>query len=507
LGATETFRAASDAGIYALVESTLARLGSLRIDPPQSTRAIYLDSFDGRLFRAGLTLESLPEERLRLADLRGKDAIELEGVPTASFADALPAGPLRKRLRPILSVRRLLPIVEIDSKVDQIHLLNRDRETVLRLRRVQRRVRSATGDADGKFVELDQRFELCPLPGYETEAAQLGASLAALEPLTPDPASHYGSGCAAINYDPRGYRSKLKSQFTVGEPAELAVRRLLDELRDIMQHNELGVRDDLDIEFLHDFRVAVRRSRSCIGQMRGAVDPASIEPFKKELAWLGQITGPTRDLDVFLLDIERYESRLSSEDSEQLQPLAESLRQQRAFALRDLLKSMRSSRYQQLFERWKNYLKHPQPGPEGARPIEQLAAARIERRAKKMIKRGRRLDAKKETEALHQLRIEAKKLRYLLEFFGPLLVRPDTASLIRSLKSLQDVLGTFNDLCVQQEMLRRSVDPCKNREPLSPQSCLVVGRLIEQLARAERSTRKRYATAFVKFVDCWETDA
>jgi len=278
-----------------------------------------------------------------------------------------------------------------------------------------------------------------------------------------------------------------------------------------MQRNEPGVRDDVDIEFLHDFRVAVRRSRSCIGQMREALDPTSIEPFKKELAWLGQISGPTRDLDVFLLDIERYVGRLSPEDSKQLQPLALRLREQRAQALRELLKAMRSSRYRQLFERWKAYLAKPQPGAEGATAIEQMAASRIERRAKKLIKRGGRLNANKETEALHQLRIEAKKLRYLLEFFGALLSRGDTVDLIRSLKSLQDVLGTFNDLCVQQEMLRLSVEPSvetsEETQQLSPQSCLVVGRLIEQLARDERATRKRYATAFAKFVDRWEKGA
>lgn len=499
----ETFRAANETGIYALVESTLARLGSLRIDPPTKSRTTYFDTFDGRLYRGGLTLSLTDVGRLRLESLAGAETIEAESDNAPDFVDQLPPGPIRKRLDGIVSVRRLLPIVEVESTVDRIHLLNRDRKTVVRLCRIQRRVRSL----DEPFGPLEQRFELRPLRGYDAEAAELRAALMALEPLTVDDQGTYRSACTAIDHDPAGFRSKLTTQLKSGEPADAAVRRLLDELQQIMRRNESGIRDDLDIEFLHDFRVAVRRSRSCIGQMRGALDAAALEPFKKDLAWLGKISGPTRDLDVFLIDIQHYQRRLDEGDSIQLQPLAAQLRQERASAWRQLLKAMRSPRYRQFFERWERFLSQPQAGDEGATAIETLAARRIERRAKKMIKRGRRLDADRETEALHQLRIEAKKLRYLLEFFGALLPLGNSETLIRGLKRLQDVLGSFNDLCVQQEMLRRSVDPASGGVALSPQSCLVVGRLIEQLAIEERAARKRYAKAFDQFARSWERGA
>ena len=57
-------------------------------------------------------------------------------------------------------------------------------------------------------------------------------------------------------------------------------------------------------------------------------------------------------------------------------------------------------------------------------------------------------------EALHRLRIDAKKLRYLLEFFRALYPPKEIGAVVGALKSLQDNLGDFNDLSVQQGAMR-----------------------------------------------------
>jgi CHAD domain-containing protein len=63
------------------------------------------------------------------------------------------------------------------------------------------------------------------------------------------------------------------------------------------------------------------------------------------------------------------------------------------------------------------------------------------------------LDETTPDELIHQLRINCKKLRYLMEFFTPLFPPTKIKSLIRSLKLLQDNLGNFNDYSVQQQYL------------------------------------------------------
>ena len=66
-----------------------------------------------------------------------------------------------------------------------------------------------------------------------------------------------------------------------------------------------ALRDDIDSEFLHDYRVAVRRTPLGAGRWPSGVVArrAARRTCGAEFKWLGDITSPTRDLDVFLLDL------------------------------------------------------------------------------------------------------------------------------------------------------------------------------------------------------------
>ena len=66
-----------------------------------------------------------------------------------------------------------------------------------------------------------------------------------------------------------------------------------------------GTIADVDSEFLHDFRVAVRRTRSLQRQLEPVFPPEPLAHFRSEFRWLQQATGPVRDLDVHQLDLVR----------------------------------------------------------------------------------------------------------------------------------------------------------------------------------------------------------
>ena len=70
-----------------------------------------------------------------------------------------------------------------------------------------------------------------------------------------------------------------------------------------------GIVDDIDTEYLHDFRVAVRRTRSVLKMLGDVLPPGLAERVAPEFRWLGDITTPTRDLDVYLLELERWPPR------------------------------------------------------------------------------------------------------------------------------------------------------------------------------------------------------
>ena len=78
------------------------------------------------------------------------------------------------------------------------------------------------------------------------------------------------------------------------------LRALLVEQYETMLANDPGVRLGEDPEALHHLRVATRRSRALLRAARGLIAPDWAEPLRVELAWLGGLLGPVRDLDVLL---------------------------------------------------------------------------------------------------------------------------------------------------------------------------------------------------------------
>lgn len=282
--------------------------------------------------------------------------------------------------------------------------------------------------------------------------------------------------------------------MTAGE----AVRAVLKTQLGAMQTHEPGVIADRDPEELHRYRVALRRTRSCIGQMKRALPPKPIAKFKPEFAWLGSITGPTRDLDVFLDDLTRYRKKMDKATRSDFDPLIELVRTDRRGAQEQLVARLDSDRYRSLIGAWQKFLDapfEPADAPHVHRPIAEVAAERIRARHESMIRKGRKIDATTDTERLHRLRIEGKKLRYLLEFFRDEFPAATIEPGIATLKKLQDLLGRFNDLRVQQE----SIQAMTGRIPAGTAG--VTGRLLERLAEEERRVRCRFAAEFERFAD------
>ena len=118
----------------------------------------------------------------------------------------------------------------------------------------------------------------------------------------------------------------------------------------------------------------------------------------------------------------------------------------------------------------------------------------------RILKLGGGLDHDPPAEALHRLRIDAKKLRYLLEFFHSLYPAPEINARIKELKRLQDILGGFNDMEIQRDTARRfriaSFTPTQDATP----SCiLTLGRLAGTLEERQEEFRSAFHDAFARF--------
>ena len=136
--------------------------------------------------------------------------------------------------------------------------------------------------------------------------------------------------------------------------------------------------------------------------------------------------------------------------------------------------------------------------PDADRLAVNVVGERVRRAHARLIRDGRAIDADSPAVALHDLRKDAKRLRYLLECFGSLFPSDTVAIAVRPLKSLQDVLGEFQDTEVQAHAL---VDLGRQLDDAgaATETILAMGGAIEQLNVRGAAARSGFAARFGAF--------
>ena len=88
--------------------------------------------------------------------------------------------------------------------------------------------------------------------------------------------------------------------------AAVAIAEMLTGFAAAIEENVPGTVASIDTEFLHDLRVAVRRTRSILKLVGDVLPDGLAERFAPEFKWLGDLTTPVRDLDVYLLELDPW---------------------------------------------------------------------------------------------------------------------------------------------------------------------------------------------------------
>jgi CHAD domain-containing protein len=282
--------------------------------------------------------------------------------------------------------------------------------------------------------------------------------------------------------------------------AVAVLRRLLAVIRD----NVDGAIQGSDDEYLHQLRIAVRRSRTVQRQLAGVFPPDDLPGFRSDFRWLQQATGPARDLDVYVADFGELAGMLTERLRPDLDPVRLVLLHSRMTARADMERALRSARAVQLFEDWDRLLEtlveFPlEDRPLASEPIGRAAGGRIRKVYKRIVRMGRAVGPDSPPEAYHELRKKAKELRYLLELFGVKLFDEDhVAPMVKSLKALQDVLGRHQDREVQMAMLHSLADEV-SALPGGGRACLAMGVLVDRLSVDEAAARDEFGVRFADF--------
>ncbi len=463
----------------------------------------YFDSFDWRLNSAGLRLLQVTSDGsavLRLQSADGEQVVEpLQSVAEPAWPADLPDSDLRLRVSSLLEMRVLLPLARVQIESIGLALLNEDAKTVVRLQLLS----LLCDSPDRESIALGPRLRLIPVRGYTAES-QRAADFLANEMVWPKvPPCLFEEALTAVDRAPGDYSSKLKVALRPKQTALEAQREILRALSLTIERNIPGTRADLDSEFLHDLRVAIRRTRSALTQIKLVLPEPVVKEYQQRFARLGQVTGPTRDLDVFLLELPGLRAALPPAMAADLDALEVHVRKAQRSEQRRLKRRLGSPATGAMVQAWRELLDAPrlpgEPGALSSLPVAQLASQQIWRMYKRVRKAGRAIQPDSPAEALHQLRKDCKKLRYLIEFFRDIYPAKPLKRMLRPLKDLLDCLGQFQDRELQAEWLEGLSAELDRSDPQGRRSLMATGALVAHLLRDQHLARERFAERFARF--------
>lgn len=284
--------------------------------------------------------------------------------------------------------------------------------------------------------------------------------------------------------------------------ADAVVRRFASQCLDRMESSETGILENRGTEALHDYRVALRRSRTLLGQMKGVFPERDARRWLDRLGRLGELTGPLRDCHVMLADLPLYHSVLPESLRPALAPLQSYLEREAASAHRILADRLRRKDYRRTIESWRRFLERPAPkqpsAPNARASAGEVCGRHIWKLYRRMLREGASLGPDSPSEAFHALRKRGKKLRYLLEFSASLRDDGKLRDLIAQLKKLQDVLGEFQDTAVQRARLLRLAETLRqDGQPV--ETLLAMGILVAHMERRQSRCRQAFGDGFAAF--------
>lgn len=403
---------------------------------------LYYDTPDGALRRAGCSLrvrragrrfvQSVKRKRGAAAGLFVRQEWERETAGLAVDRDALATTPLKRLLagplEPTIRTRfrrTAWQLVRGDSRVEVV--LDEGRVTA--------------GRAGAPLCEL----ELELVAGKPRALFELAEEIGRAVPLRLGVLTKAGRGQAlaerSLGRPARAEPVALAAGTAEGEAFRAVAHACLRHYR----LNEIVLLGARDAEALHQARIALRRLRSAFSLFRPTARGKDYQALRDELGWLAGQFGDARNLDVLLAGAdEPQRARLGKRRERAYDRVERALAAPRTRALMLRLALWTEIGPWRFRER-------------AERPVDGLAAHRLERLWRKIRRHGAGLAAAGPDER-HNLRLDVKKLRYAAEFLAGLWPKRAKAGrrdrFIAALKDLQDRLGELNDAEAARTALR-----------------------------------------------------
>ena len=425
--------------------SRLPLLTPLRTGKPRSktVRIVWHDSPDRALASDGMVLaEQRPFWRLERVTPDG--AAWPPGTPPPIIASARGADALGQPLP-----KPLIPVAAFEGRARSSDLACEQGPVVMTL--LAGAVRAVAAEHQVSRLHLQGS-----LPAVRTLAFALAGELNIAVPRT----CLAAEALAIVSGVPPAPRHHGAPELPAGCSVADAFSFAVGHLTDVILHFAPAAADGRDgPEPVHQMRVAVRRLRSAIKVFQRAVGSPEVDAADAGLKMLAAKLGPTRDWDVFVT--ETFAGVADAFPHEKhLKRLLTAAERRRRTCHAELRAFLTSSEFHRLGialaclangGEWQDTLE-PAEQAELASSLDEFAARVLSRRLKRLLQVEGDL-ADLEPDALHAVRLRAKRLRYAAEVFAPLYAGKGTGRYLRRLAELQDRIGALNDVTVATGLL------------------------------------------------------
>lgn len=507
---TELKLACTAAGLEKLKNSRMVKAraaGTARTDHLVTT---YFDTEDDRLARrrvslrvrrwAGRCLQTLKagtagavslDERMEWeveVDSDTPDIAAFNDPRAVELVGALPPGELRARYAS--DVHRVsLPVVWVDGAGDPARVeIAFDQGRIIA----------------GEREELLAEVEIELIAGSVRALYEIAARLRRIAPMRlggmTKAARGYALSTGRLPQPQKAGRLVLDRDTTVDAAMLVVFRRCLAHA----VANEAAAAAGLELEGVHQLRVALRRLRSALSLFRPALPQAARMRWTAEARWLLRSLGPCRDLDVLLHELIPTVAAAAPDDAAPLGTLAALGRSAQQQAQQDARAAIGSRRCGDLLlglacwaeqHGWRSGAEPAVASAQQASVLE-LSGRVLDRLHRRVRKRGRGF-VELAPVARHELRLAVKKLRYGLDFFADLYEGKHVGAYLARTAELQESLGRQNDMAVSRQLSRMLLD--RTTEDRRSEACFAAGLLAGWQSRAALGLESRLTAQWDEF--------
>lgn len=469
--------------------------------------SVYFDTPDGKLRRhgVGLRVRSMGRKRLQTIKSEGDGAgnvfareeweEEIAGdTPDLSLARGTP-------LRPLLTRKTRASIGPVfETLVERSEIPLRFGASEIELAIDRGWVRSGRRRRRIGEIELELK------QGELADLAMLAGSLAEALPVWLEVRSKAERGYALDSGEWQGPVHAGDIELDADGNAAEAFRTIAFSCLHHLAANRDAVCSGSP-EGVHQLRIGARRLRAAISAFKNMTGGPEAEEIKRELKWITEQLAPARDFQV-LLDEVLVPLRDAYPDEPGVFLLISDIEGRRRDGLKAAKATLTGDRYRKTILQIALWLAAGQWSQSDdpllrswrETPVRQVAREVLHHRAKKIVKKGKKLQELEQSQR-HKLRIAVKKLRYSTEFFASLFARSKAGKARKkfetTLRELQNTLGSLNDIAVHEKLaaeLAGTEEHARERPQEAYAMGLVIGREQKRahacMAAASKAVRK-----------------